>query len=95
MDEMRQVISEARTDESVLLDQRSATAAGIRALTKQTLIVGALLAVVLAGGAGAALTRSSRKQLGGQLLDASAVAREIAATHRCRPRAVGIDAPII
>jgi methyl-accepting chemotaxis protein len=85
MDAMRALLSDVVQAESALLEQRRQESQELRAFTRQTLVVGSVLALGLAAGMGLLLARSLRGQLGGEPAYAAAVAKRIAAGDLSTP----------
>jgi methyl-accepting chemotaxis protein len=78
MDRMRVQISDAGTNESSLLEQRSKDAQALESQTKTVLIVGSILALVLASVIGFALVRGLQKVLGGEPAYAAEIMKKVA-----------------
>jgi methyl-accepting chemotaxis protein len=87
MDRFRVLKSEFHETEQTLLVARSAAADRQRSLNRATVVVGSLVAIVLAAGLGFWVSRSILRQLGGEPQYATDIAREIAAGNL----AVAID----
>jgi methyl-accepting chemotaxis protein len=78
MDGMRARISELRTAEADLLAIRSREAEALHARTNSVLILGSLIAVLLASGIGYLLARSLTRVLGGEPAYAAEVMKRVA-----------------
>ena len=87
MDRFRSQKAEFQKAEEVLLVARTATADRQHVLNRVTVLVGSALAVLLAAASGVWVTRSITRQLGGEPLYATEIARQIAAGNL----AVAID----
>jgi methyl-accepting chemotaxis protein len=79
MDRFRVLNSEFQGAEQTLLVARSAAADRQRGLNRATVVVGSLVAIMLAAGLGFWVSRSILRQLGGEPQYATEIAREIAA----------------
>ena len=78
MDGFRELGDAFGAAEQTLLSQRAAEAEATRSVNQRVIVVGSLLAVAVAVAAGAWITRSIRRQLGGEPGYAAHVARRVA-----------------